>query len=45
MNRSIFRYRVQIALFDLFDLIAFLVFVTGVILFIRFFIFNPYTVV
>lgn len=45
MQRTIVRYRVQIALLDLFDLIAFLVFVTGVILFIRFFIFNPYTVV
>lgn len=32
-------------LFDIFDIIAFLVFVIGLVLFIRFFIFNPYTVV
>lgn len=30
---------------DMFDLIAFLVFVTGIVLFVRFFIFNPYTVI
>lgn len=32
-------------LLEFFDLLSFLVFVTGVVLFIRFFIFNPYTVV
>ena len=31
--------------FDLFDMLAFLVFVGGIVLFIRFFIANPYTVV
>lgn len=35
----------MIFLLELFDLITFLVFVTGVVLFVRFFIFNPYTVV
>lgn len=39
------KYKLQIALLDLFDLISFLVFVMGVVLFIRFFIFNPFTVV
>lgn len=37
--------RIKIVLLDVFDLVSFLVFVTGVVLFIRFFIFNPYTVV
>ena len=32
-------------LLDLFDLISFLVFVWGLVLFVRFFLFNPYTVV
>lgn len=32
-------------LLDLFDVVAFLVFVGGIVLFIRFFIFNPYSVV
>jgi hypothetical protein len=32
-------------LFDIFDMISFLVFVGGIVLFIRFFIANPYTVV
>ena len=32
-------------LFDIFDIIAFLIFVVGIVLFIRFFIFNPYSVV
>lgn len=31
--------------FDLFDMLAFLVFVWGIVLFVRFFIANPYTVV
>ena len=39
------KYRLQIWLFDVFDLISFLIFVLGIVLFIRFFIFNPYTVV
>lgn len=30
---------------DLFDVVTFLVFVGGIVLFVRFFIFNPYTVV
>lgn len=38
-------YRIKIVLLDLFDLVSFLVFVMGVVLFIRFFIFNPFTVV
>jgi signal peptidase I len=37
--------RIKNFLFDAFDLISFLVFVTWVVLFIRFFVFNPYTVV
>lgn len=32
-------------MYDIFDLVSFLVFVTWVVLFIRFFVFNPYTVV
>ncbi len=32
-------------LLDIFDIISFLVFVWGIVLFIRFFLFNPYTVV
>jgi signal peptidase I len=35
----------KIFLLDLFDLVSFLIFVTGVVLFIRFFVFNPYSVV
>jgi signal peptidase I len=31
--------------FDLFDMLSFLIFVGGIVLFIRFFIANPYTVV
>jgi len=30
---------------DLLDLVSFFVFVTGIVLFVRFFVFNPYTVV
>jgi signal peptidase I len=40
-----FLLRIRIFFLDLFDLVSFLVFVTGVVLFIRFFVFNPYTVV
>lgn len=32
-------------LLDLFDILSFLVFVWGIVLFVRFFLFNPYTVV
>lgn len=32
-------------LFDIFDMVSFLVFVGGIVLFIRFFVANPYTVV
>lgn len=37
--------KIQDIAFDLFDMIAFLVFVWGIVLFVRFFIANPYTVV
>ena len=40
-----FAIKAKIVLLEIFDLISFLVFVTWVVLFIRFFIFNPYTVV
>lgn len=39
------KYKLQVILLDIFDLVSFLVFVMGVVLFIRFFIFNPFTVV
>lgn len=42
---SQFRLKFGIVVLEIFDLVSFLVFVTGVVLFIRFFIFNPYTVV
>ncbi len=32
-------------LFDVFDIVAFLVFVIGIVLFVRFFVFNPFSVV
>jgi signal peptidase I len=35
----------KILLLDIFDIISFLIFVAGIVLFTRFFIFNPYTVV
>lgn len=41
----IWKRRLGRVLFDLFDMISFLVFVWGIVLFIRFFIANPYTVV
>jgi len=37
--------KIKEILFDIFDMISFLVFVGGIVLFIRFFIANPYTVV
>lgn len=39
------RARFWIIMLDLLDLISFFVFVTGIVLFVRFFVFNPYTVV
>lgn len=42
---SIWKLRLQMLLLDILDLFSFLVFVTGVVLFIRFFVINPYTVV
>jgi signal peptidase I len=41
----IWRRRFNHVLFDLFDMISFLVFVAGIVLFVRFFVANPYTVV
>lgn len=35
----------KILLLDIFDIISFLIFVTGLVLFTRFFVFNPYTIV
>lgn len=32
-------------LWEIFDIVSFLVFIGGIVLFIRFFIFNPFTVV
>lgn len=40
-----FRKKVIEVLFDIFDMVSFLVFVGGIVLFVRFFIANPYTVV
>lgn len=45
MDLHLFKKKIKIFFLDLFDLVSFLVFVVGVVLFIRFFIFNPYTVV
>ena len=42
---SKFTLKLKYFLFDLFDMISFLVFVWGIVLFIRFFVANPYTVV
>ena len=41
----VIRRRFNNFLFDAFDLISFLIFVAGIVLFIRFFVANPYTVV
>lgn len=41
----IWRKRFNNILFDFFDMVSFLVFVLGIVLFVRFFIANPYTVV
>ncbi len=40
-----FKLKLKYFLFDIFDMVSFLVFVWGIVLFIRFFIANPYTVV
>lgn len=40
-----FKTKFKYFLFDLFDMISFLVFVGGIVLFVRFFVANPYTVV
>lgn len=45
MPTNMSKIKARIILLDIFDLLSFLVFVTWVVLFIRFFIFNPYTVV
>lgn len=39
------KIRCLVFLLELFDLLTFLIFVTGIVLFVRFFVFNPYTVV
>lgn len=40
-----FKTKCKYFLFDLFDMVSFLIFVWGIVLFIRFFVANPYTVV
>jgi len=40
-----FKMKLKYFLLDLFDMVSFLVFVGGIVLFIRFFVANPYTVV
>jgi len=40
-----FKTRIRYFLFDLFDMVSFLIFVGGIVLFVRFFVANPYTVV
>lgn len=45
MSLEQLKLRGKIFLLEAFDLFAFLIFVTGIVLFVRFFIFNPYTVV
>lgn len=42
---KVLKLRLAIFLLDVFDLIAFLFFVIGIVLTVRFFIFNPFTVV
>lgn len=42
---KILKLRFAIFLLDLFDLVAFLFFVIGIVLTVRFFVFNPFTVV
>lgn len=45
MSWKIFKNRVRNVCLDLFDMLSFLVFVLGIVLFVRFFVANPYTVV
>ncbi|HKL44456.1 MAG TPA: signal peptidase I [Candidatus Absconditabacterales bacterium] len=45
MSGKIFKNRVRNVCLDLFDMLSFLVFVLGIVLFVRFFVANPYTVV
>lgn len=40
-----FKTKCKYFLFDLFDMMSFLIFVWGIVLFVRFFVANPYTVV
>ncbi len=40
-----FKMKMRYFLLDLFDMVSFLIFVWGIVLFIRFFVANPYTVV
>lgn len=40
-----FTTKLKYFLFDLFDMVSFLIFVGGIVLFVRFFVANPYTVV
>jgi len=40
-----FKTKLRYFLLDLFDMVSFLIFVGGIVLFIRFFVANPYTVV
>ena len=40
-----FKIKLKYFLLDLFDMVSFLIFVGGIVLFIRFFVANPYTVV
>lgn len=42
---KVLKLRAAILLLDLFDLMAFLFFVVGIVLTVRFFVFNPFTVV
>lgn len=43
--RKTLQLRALIFVFDIFDLVAFLFFVVGIVLTVRFFVFNPFTVV
>ncbi|MEI7918814.1 MAG: signal peptidase I [bacterium] len=40
-----FTTKLKYFLYDLFDMVSFLIFVGGIVLFVRFFVANPYTVV
>lgn len=45
MNKKLLVMRLQYILFDIYDLFSFFVFVFGLVLLVRFFVFNPFTVV